>query len=751
MYELIITEKPNAAKRIAEALADKTPKRELYMKKIPYYVITHNGKNIVVTCAVGHLYGLAEKNKNGWVYPIYEIEWKAAADLRKESAFTKQYLNSIKSLAKEANEFTVATDYDVEGEVIGLNIIRFACNKKDANRMKFSTLTKEDLIEAYEHKSKHLDWGQANAGETRHILDWFYGINTSRALTASIKSAGMFKLMSTGRVQGPALKMVVDKEKEIMAFKPEPFWQIELLGEKKAQSIDSWHEKDKFTKREDAEKIYNKIKSEKSAKINDITKNRFDQLPPFPFDLTSLQLEAYRTLRISPKRTLEIAQELYTSGFISYPRTSSQQLPDKIGYKKILASLSKIFPAEAKLLLAKSFLKPNEGKKTDPAHPAIYPTGIIPSKLDKDAENLYELIARRFFATFGDKAVRETVVVKINCKEEIFIAKGTVTVEPGWHKLYGRFTPSKEEELPLVEKGESIIVKKITLHDKETQPPRRYTEASIIKELEKRNLGTKATRATIVDTWFRRDSLEGKQIKATGLGIRTINTLEKYNPQILDEELTRHFENEMDEIREDKKTGKYVLDEARTVLTKIMDVFKANEKKIGQELASATKETRDDLTSLGPCPKCKQGVLQIRRGKFGFFVACNKYPNCTNTFSLPAGALSKPARKICEVCHHPMILVIKSRKQPQEVCLNPKCPKKLEGFTGDEINRMESIESGKNPELCPACKKGHLKVRKSVYGSFIACDAYPKCRYVEGNKKVKEPAEAKEDKDSQED
>src|SRR3989344_4157557 len=251
MYELIITEKPNAAKRIAEALADKTPKRELYMKKIPYYVITHNGKNIVVTCAVGHLYGLAEKNKNGWVYPIYEIEWKAAADLRKESAFTKQYLNSIKSLAKEANEFTVATDYDVEGEVIGLNIIRFACNKKDANRMKFSTLTKEDLIEAYEHKSKHLDWGQAYAGETRHKLDWFYGINLSRALTASVKAAGSFKIMSAGRVQGPALKLLVDREKEIHAFKPEPFWQIHLLGEYKKSELEAWHIKDKiFDKKE---------------------------------------------------------------------------------------------------------------------------------------------------------------------------------------------------------------------------------------------------------------------------------------------------------------------------------------------------------------------------------------------------------------------------------------------------------------------------------------------------------------------
>jgi len=156
----------------------------------------------------------------------------------------------IKKLSKEASSFTVACDYDVEGEVIGLNVIRYACNKKDAARMKFSTLTKPDIIEAYEHKSLHLDWGQAKAGETRHYLDWYNGINFSRALTSSIKSAGSFKIMSTGRVQGPSLKIIVDREKEIRAFKSVPFWQIELLGEIKKGKIEAWHKEDKFWEKE---------------------------------------------------------------------------------------------------------------------------------------------------------------------------------------------------------------------------------------------------------------------------------------------------------------------------------------------------------------------------------------------------------------------------------------------------------------------------------------------------------------------
>ncbi|MBW2996413.1 DNA topoisomerase I [Candidatus Woesearchaeota archaeon] len=731
MYELIICEKPAAAKKIAEALADNKPKRETYMRKIPYYSLTHDGKQIIVTCAVGHLYGLAEKEKKGWTYPVYNIEWKPAADISKASAFTKQYLNSIKKLAKDADEFTVATDYDVEGEVIGLNVIRYACKKKDANRMKFSTLTKDDLIEAYENKSKTLDWGQANAGETRHKLDWFYGINTSRALTSAIKTAGMFKLMSSGRVQGPALKLVVDKEKEIQAFKPKTYWQIQLIGEKNKQTIESWHEKDKFWNQKQANSIFKKVHKEETAVIDDVEKKRFNQPPPFPFDLTSLQIEAYRTLRITPKNTLAIAQDLYTAGYISYPRTSSQKLPHKIGYKKLINALEKKFPKETKILLDKHTLKPNEGKKSDPAHPAIYPTGIIPALKDKLTMNVYELIARRFLATFGDAAVRETMNIRIDCNKEIFLAKGTTTIEPGWHILYGRFTPAKEEELPAVKKGDVLNVKDINLLEKQTQPPKRYTEASIIKELEKRNLGTKATRAQILDTLFQRDYVEGKQIKATGLGIATINTLEKHNPKIIDEALTRHFEVEMEEIRQQKKKESAVIDEAKQVLTKITDQFKKEEKAIGKELAEAQKSTRDELSNLGPCPVCKKGSLQIRRGKFGMFVACNRYPDCKTTFSLPSNALVKPARKICELCQHPKVLVIKSRKQPQEVCVNPKCPSKLEGYSKEQLKEMEAIESGKLEKTCPKCKKGKLKVRKSVYGSFIACDAYPKCRYVE--------------------
>jgi len=245
-YELIITEKPNAAKKIAEALADGKPVKKVE-NKVAYYDITHNGKDILVGCAVGHLYGVAEKNKGKWSYPIFDTEWVPSAQVNKGAAFTTKYLNVLKKLGKQAKTFTVATDYDIEGEVIGYNVLKHACKQNDANRMKYSTLTTDELIESYEKKQKTLDWGQLKAGLTRHEMDWLYGINLSRALTLSIKKAtNQFKLLSSGRVQGPSLKILVDKENEIAAFVAKPYWELHLFTKPENTELDALHIEDKF-------------------------------------------------------------------------------------------------------------------------------------------------------------------------------------------------------------------------------------------------------------------------------------------------------------------------------------------------------------------------------------------------------------------------------------------------------------------------------------------------------------------------
>ncbi|MBI4441103.1 DNA topoisomerase I [Candidatus Woesearchaeota archaeon] len=727
-YTLIITEKPKSAQKIAEALADAKAKKEA-SDSVPYYRVTHEGKELIVASAVGHLYSLTQKKGLKWSYPVFDVEWKPIADINKEAKYTKKYVKAITTLAKKASAFVVATDYDIEGEVIGLNCVRFACKQKDAKRMKFSTLTKPDLVKAFTKLSPTLDWGQANAGETRHILDWYYGINLSRALTDAIKAQGTFKIMSAGRVQGPALKLIVTKEKDIKAFVSKPFWQITLHSSKQEKPIVALHAENQFWEKTSAEKVYGRVRDQKKATVAKIKREQFRQSPPTPFDLTSLQVETYKVHKISPKETLAIAQELYIGGFISYPRTSSQKLPKEIGYDKILKDLAlqQEYKDAAKFLLGKKTITPNEGKKEDPAHPAIYPTGIPPAGINEHEAKVYDLIVRRFLATFGDPAVREVADVIIMCNNEEFNANGIITKEKGWHTLYGKYAIFKEEDLPPLAEGEIIPVTTVEMTEKETQPPRRYTESSIIKELEKHNLGTKATRAQIIDTLYQRGYCAGKPaIEATEFGIKTCETLEKYCPAIVDEELTRHFEIEMENVRQFKASEDEVLAKARELLTKVINEFVPKKKEVGAGLLEAFKETREQAAHLGECPVCKNGALQLRRGKYGAFVACSGYPACTTTFSLPASGLIQPAKRLCDDCGYPVVRIIRKGKRPQEVCINQTCKSK----TQESEQVASAVASGELEKKCPKCSKS-LVLRKSIYGQFWGCSGYPACRHTE--------------------
>ena len=725
--ELIITEKPSSAEKIATALADNKPVVKT-QNKVKYYELRHDGKEVVVVPAVGHVYTVTEKDKSEWTYPVFSVHWMPSYEVSKNAEFSKRYVNLIKSLAKEASEFTVATDFDIEGEVIGYNILRFACRQKDGHRMKFSTVTKDDLIQSYREKHGTIDWGQAKAGLTRHELDWYYGINLSRALTLSIKAIGSFKLMSSGRVQGPALKILVDKEHEIEAFKPEPFWQLELH----TPEIVAMHEQDKFWKEAEATTAQGNVKDK--AKVEEIQRRRGKQMPPPPFDLTTLQTEAYRSFRMNPKETLGHAQDLYSQGYISYPRTSSQVLPKGIDYSKIIRALGKQkgYKELAEKLLKQKALAPNNGKKTDPAHPAIYPTGIAPSKARERAKRVYDIIARRFMATFGEPAMRETVELKLESGGERFITKGTRTIEPGWFEYYGPHVKLEEQELPALKEEQELKVEKTELLTKETQPPKRYTPSSIIKELEKRGLGTKATRADIIDNLYSRGYIQEQSITASILGIRTVDTLAEFVPEILDEKLTRQIEEELEKIREDKIKPEEVLEHAKNHLLKLLDHFKKNEKDIGAKLLEAQRETQDLLTVLGPCKTCNQGNLQIRRGKFGMFVGCTNYPDCTQTYALPSGNV-RAAGKDCDYCEFPLVKIMKKRGGPRNICFNLECPeKKLSAEAEAKRKEVEEKEV-----LCPKCQS-KLVIRRSAYGTFIGCSGFPKCRYLEALQTEKE-------------
>jgi DNA topoisomerase-1 len=223
-YVLMVSEKPDAMKRIAEALAEnKSLKKVTNENNVTYYEFKRNGKKHIVVCAVGHIFGLDPVDKgSGWTYPIFNAEWKPAYKIRKESEFSKKYFEVVEKIAKnKASDYIVCTDYDNEGSVIGFNVLKFLAGAKDGRRMKFSTLTKDELIESYNNMTKHLDFPQIEAGLTRHQLDWLWGINMTRALTLALKNSGQkgFAILSSGRVQSPTLSMLFEKELEIRKFK----------------------------------------------------------------------------------------------------------------------------------------------------------------------------------------------------------------------------------------------------------------------------------------------------------------------------------------------------------------------------------------------------------------------------------------------------------------------------------------------------------------------------------------------------
>jgi DNA topoisomerase-1 len=316
---------------------------------------------------------------------------------------------------------------------------------------------------------------------------------------------------------------------------------------------------------------------------------------------------------------------------------------------------------------------------TDPAHPAVYPTWEVPDlkKLTPQQKKLYDLIVRRFLAVFGQDAIRESNIVTLDVSGHKFVIVGKRTIEPGWTKYYEPYLTREEIILPELKVGEVLEVTKVEQLVKETQPPPRYSQGSIIKELEKRNLGTKATRAEILQTLYDRRYIVGKSIQVTKLGEVVAKTLRDFVPNIVSEELTRHFEKEMEQVFNGKKKREEVVEEAKEVLKEILEEFKSKEDKIGKKLLEGLVISRKEERKIGVCPNCG-GELRIifsrRTGKR--FVGCSNYPKCKTGFPLPLVGQITALNKNCEVCGLPMIQVWRKGKRPFRMCINPNCESK---------------------------------------------------------------------------
>ena len=711
MHEVIICEKPKASEKISAALSKNAVKKSY--KKVPYYEFEENGKKTTVLTAVGHLYSLSPKDRKQ--KKLFDVEWVPLYEKDKKKKYVKNYVDAIKKFSKDADRFVHACDYDIEGTLIGYNALKYACGEKsldNAVRMKFSTLTEEDLIEAYEHPLE-IDFKQVDSGIARHVLDFFFGVNMSKYLTDSVmKATKRYIQLSAGRVQTPTLSILVDREKEISKFVPVPYWLIkaDLDVSGVDEIITADHKKGKIMERKDADAILSECEG-KDALVSGVDLKKTKKTPPVPFDLGSLQSEAYAVFGFSPRKTQQIAQNLYTEGYTSYPRTSSQKLPKSIGYDKILKKLSYNSAFGKQISKLKKPYKPNEGKKTDEAHPAIHPTGLLPKEISTDYRKIYELITYRFISVFGEDALLETMKTRLEIGKEEFSFSKKRMAKMGWMEHYP-FKKVENDEFPDIKEGETIDVKEVRAEDKETKPPARYNQASLIRELEKRGLGTKSTRANIIDILYNRKYVEGKKIVVNELGEHLIDTLKKYSSKITSEELTREFEEKMEGIMEGNTKKGEVIKEAEVEVASILDDIESNKLKIGEELYAAYRESR----VVGKC-KCGHNLILIDSPRGGSFVGCSGYPDCKSTYSLPRGA--SVLKTTCEKCGLPMISFGKPR---QRACLDPKCGKEGKEPTNEVVGK------------CPECGSNLIK-RSGRYGEFIGCSGFPKCRFTQSIEK----------------
>ncbi|MGC9778371.1 MAG: DNA topoisomerase I [Candidatus Heimdallarchaeota archaeon] len=704
---LCISEKPTAAKRIAVALDQAGKPRKLpnprNLAKVPVYECRRNGDTIFVIPALGHLYSTVEDSIGGWHYPAFSYKW-VPSYLNNPKNKTRPFIAAFKKYSRDIDGVIIATDYDLEGEVIGAAIAKYACNKEltEVKRMKFSTLTKEDIVSSFENLNPTIDINLAHAGFTRHEIDWLFGINLTRALTLSIKhSTGRYKLISTGRVQGPTLKFVADRERNIQTFVPIPRWAIDARIVLEGEDVQLEYNKKFVPTLTEADKIVNDTKGSEGI-VSKITSRQLTQNPPLPFNLGSLQSEAYRYFGYSPSRTLRAAESLYLNALISYPRTGSQQFAASINHKPILKNLAKIglYSDRANKLLSLSKLKPTFGKKKDLAHPPIHPTGKRPAaSLSSDAQNVYKLIVCRYLAIFGPPAVKKSLRLDIDFNGHIFHLRGMKVLKKGWLEFYAPFGKVDEVELPDLAEREKVKFASIIHKQSYTQPPARYNPNSLLKKMEEEELGTKATRASIIDILYSRGYIEDESINATDLGFAVIDTLEKNSPDIISIELTRDLEKDMESIATGEKDREIVLMESIKQLKNILESFYKKEKIIGVALQEQVQNLKQRQRMLGLCPVCKQGELIVTRSirTKKRFVGCTGYYKklCDWSAPIPQAGYAIPAKKNCKHCGFPMITIRKKGKRPYTICPNwLNCSgTPLEVLENYESNKAEALET----------------------------------------------------------
>jgi DNA topoisomerase I len=669
---LIISEKANAAKKIAQFLAEGKV-REGKHRSVPHHTFDWAGEECVSVGLKGHVLNLE--------YPEEYSNWQKVepsslidAEIQKNVS-EKGVAEAVRSLAKKADEVVIATDYDREGELIGVEALSlaFEANPKlmdHVQRARFSALTKGEVTRAFENLvevSREL----AAAGEARQDIDLIWGATLTRWVSRATKRYGS-AFLSVGRVQSPTLALIAERERERRAFTPEPYWEIEVTLQN-GEAFTARHDTARFWGEEPARSAYENLTD--TARVMEVKEKSATRPAPVPFNTTGF-LSAAANIGISPSRAARLAEDLYTDGYISYPRTDNTVYPVSLDMREILETLSRVEEVGpyAEKLLASGELSPTRGKKETTDHPPIYPTGrASKGALRDDQWKIYQLVVRRFLATLSAPAKTLRTTLRLESGGEPLVAGGTVVTQEGWLGVYP-YGRQADEEMPSLSEGQEVRVTGTELLAKETQPPGRYGQGRLIRLMEDLGLGTKATRPSIIQNLYDRGYVHDDPLVPTETGIAVAQALTDFASEIATHEMTADLERSMDEISEGKVSKDSVVDRSRDVLRQVYGNLESSQEEFADIVRSGIRED----SVLGPCKKCGKNLTVRRARKSGKrFAGCEGYPECDQTYSLPPRGEIIPLGTLCEACGSPEIKVVGGRR-PWITCIDMQCPKQQE-------------------------------------------------------------------------
>ena len=686
------------------------------------------GQQYEVMASMGHVRDLPENGLGVDIEHAFKPEYLVIKD-------KTDILSKLRKAAQQADEVYLATDPDREGEAIAWHLSE-ALHLKDARRIEFNEITKTAIISALEHP-RDIDMPRVNAQQARRVLDRLVGYQLSPLLWRKVRRG-----LSAGRVQSVAVKLICDREREILAFLPEEYWTIAADLAKHAEpqltftaKLTEQHDKKlKITNGEQAHAAEAALQ-QAAYRVAEVKRSKQQRTPPPPFITSTLQQEA----GFSPKRTMALAQQLYEGlemgdeghvGLITYMRTDST----RVAVEAQEQAASYITQEYGKEYLPESARKIKAVKGAQEAHEAIRPTDVtrtpesLASRLTAEQLKLYRLIWRRFLASQMANAVLDVMVVDVQAGEYTLRATGQRVHFPGYLVLAGE--RPEAEFLPPMEKGDALDLLQLHTEQNFTQPPPRFTEATLVKALEARGIGRPSTYAQITSTIQDRRYafLEEKKFHPTGLGMVVTEQLEKHFPTIIDPDFTAHVEGELDAV--ESGTEDWV-----GLLEKFYGPFEHALTEAAEKM-ERIKVPEVELEST--CPQCGKPLV-LREGRFGRFVACSGFPECT--FSAQEeqfvqktdenGDESAPAEEQqhapCDLCGEPMI-VRRSRRGPFLGCSRyPECT-----FTRPMPGDEKSARPPKQPVqltniACDKCGKP-MALRTSRRGPFLGCSSYPRCK-----------------------